>query len=175
MKKVIFFVSFLHSWFPDLAKKQNMYKQVSLAQLWLSAKYLKRMLASHKPKHILSFFLLHATVDYFYTMTHFITMSHYHEKMHSISSIQTFEFSVASEPFPSAPWLPVRASFHLLFPPSLPQRRGSQLGSVNADHPPLLPHLRNFPSSVFGSLCWAPVVSEPAGGPVSASPAAWQQ
>lgn len=77
------------------------------------------------------------------------------------------QFSVASEPFPSMSWLPLRA----FSPPS----SLSSWGPLTADHPPLPPHLRNSPSSVFGSLCWAPVVSEPAGGPVSASPAACQQ
>lgn len=36
-------------------------------------------------------------------------------------------------------------------------------------------HLRNSPSSVFGSPCLAPAASEPAEGPESASPAASQQ
>lgn len=163
--------------FPDLTKKQHMYKHVSLAKLWISAKYLKNNASITQKKHILSFFFLYPgymqLVSIFYHDT--LPMSHYHKQMHLIFSAPTLEFSVPSEPFPSPPWVPVGAIFPPALPLSLPLKRGSELGPVTADHPPLLPHFRNSPSLVFGSLCWAPVVSEPAGGPVSASPAAWQQ
>lgn len=45
--------------FPDLTKKQHMYKHVSLAKLWISAKYLKNNASITQKKHILSFFFLY--------------------------------------------------------------------------------------------------------------------
>lgn len=75
--------------FPDLVKKQNLYKGVSSAQLCISAKYLKNNASITQKKHILSFFFLYPgyfTCNWclFFTMTHFITVSHYHKQMHSI-------------------------------------------------------------------------------------------
>lgn len=49
------------------------------------------------------------------------------------------------------------------------------LEPVTGGYPLLPPHIQNSPSLVSGSLCWAPAVSEPAGGPGSAFPTAWQQ
>lgn len=97
--KVIFY-SFLHSQvlFLDLAKTQN--KQVPLAQLCISAKYLKKIIKNVKAMqhHIkpntfcLSFSSTQITtcnccVFYFFTTTHFISMSHHHKQIISVFSI----------------------------------------------------------------------------------------
>lgn len=69
------------------------------------------------------------------------------------------------------------ASQSLLSPLFIPVKKKNRLllEPVTGGYPLLPPHIQNSPSLVSGSLCWAPAVSEPAGGPGSAFPTAWQQ
>lgn len=128
-----------------------------LSQLCVSANFLqKRKEQDQRQFNILqpSFFSLQ--VFYMQLVTNFLysDTTYYHKQVHLNLCITVLTFS----------------TIH-----SSKKKNRLLLEPVTGGYPLLPPHIQNSPSLVSGSLCWAPAVSEPAGGPGSAFPTAWQQ